>query len=412
MACRPTRFGLRGRRTLLRAGGAIDRSGFKTENCLFLTGTIAGSTDAAIQTVADYSGYLVDRLKSWLSKFRKNRKEFYVWEWQDRGALHLHYGIALEDKDTGEPILKGFHREWRKLMLNISEMSGVDVFAQSDKRTWKDDESKPITDAQRVYKSAVAYVAKYAGKSIDSDSKSFPYPSRWWGISRPLNALLLSLTAERVRVFANVNSARKWIESIHSEMQSVSDKVMSYTSKCKRALVNLCYHKPTDFQSVRNSLFEDKKVDFILLRDGSSRHSGVPVSAKINVILAMLPQSPLLSQTRYKLHQFANERVEPLDADSLRVLKGIVNGVSFLDSCENSESYEHYATMQQLRSVSNLAWRFYGSLQKIDEAFFPADPLPESVIMAVADDAILHPEQLQFPWMAAVPTSPVDSRWN
>lgn len=413
MECARTKFGLRGKRTIMRAGGAIDKSDYNVKNCLFLTGTLAGSTDAAVQTIADWSGYIVDRLKSWLSKFKLDRKEFYVWELQDRGALHLHYFVALDTSEEGVPILEGFHKQWRKLLLNVSEKSGIDTFEQEEGGSWKDDESKPITDAQRVYRSVAAYMAKYCSKRAGVSNLNHPCPSRWWGVSRPLTSLLRSLSSIRERIFPHCTAAKRWLEDRYAEMCSLSDKVMSYASKCGRSRVSVCYHQSSEFKFIRTSLFKEPMSDFVVLRDGSHRHLGIDLKRELGFIVGMIPDCPLLTDRKYRLHQYANGISEPLDEPNLQCLAALVNSICFLDSSVNSEAYELFIPKERLVKISALSWTLYKKLRQARDVFFP--PMGDDCPPTLPPLETIAPsqwQQLDLGLSGKLIPSPLQSRWN
>ena len=109
-------FSRRGKRKLQRAGGVFTKLEYKPSQVLFLTGTLPGSTPEAFETMARYSGFLVHSLKAWLNDRIPHKLDFYVWEHQKRGALHLHYGIYCPDKAIGESYIASFPGYWCRLL--------------------------------------------------------------------------------------------------------------------------------------------------------------------------------------------------------------------------------------------------------------------------------------------------------
>lgn len=73
---KPTTFGLNAKRQLIRSGAALE-SVATPEECVFLTGTLPGSTAAAYESIAAYSGYIVNNLKSWIAKYVSAKLDFY-----------------------------------------------------------------------------------------------------------------------------------------------------------------------------------------------------------------------------------------------------------------------------------------------------------------------------------------------
>lgn len=288
---RPSFFTLNGRRQILRSAGALEKIGRQPNDSLFFTGTLPGSTSESMEVLARWSGYIVDRLKSWASKYAQDRLEFYCWEHQKRGALHLHWCISLPSHDSGEPLLRGFHKQWRKLLLTVSRKSGIDMFARSEGGTWKGDPTKPRTDAQRCEKSLAAYMAKYCSKGNDSLQNKAHSPSRWWGVSRPLLALTRSLTSEKKVVCSNINSARKREQDLIEIMEAYCEEVHTYSSHCGTFKVRVGYHEPGQFVSIKQALFGIDKMKVFELRDGSLIENNLQIRAKLDWIVRDLPDT-------------------------------------------------------------------------------------------------------------------------
>lgn len=197
MESRVKRFRLQARRTILRVGGAVDKSGRRS---VFLTGTLPGSTQAAMREIAAWSGYIVNRLNQWLRRHKPEGEDFYAfyaWEWQKRGALHLHYCLASSDESYLSYVVEGFRAFWKGLIDDISKLSGSDCWARRDGGTWR---GFGVLEADAAYtrKSVAAYLSKYVCKGSAGNggdvSRDRYYPSRWWGCSRGLLRCTKSLT--------------------------------------------------------------------------------------------------------------------------------------------------------------------------------------------------------------------------
>jgi hypothetical protein len=129
---------------------------------------------------------------------------FFVWEYQKRGALHLHIALMNPDKEKsrlcGEKILE----KWFDVLLSIQEKSGVDMFCRNDRKSCVIRESHQNVN-QLMRKSAGGYFSKYAAKAekneensyVSKFSKKYP-PSRFWGSSKSLKALCKEFSYEQI----------------------------------------------------------------------------------------------------------------------------------------------------------------------------------------------------------------------
>jgi hypothetical protein len=229
---KPTRFGMNAKRSLLRAGGALEKTA-PTEETLFLTGTLPGSTEDSFRTIASYSGYIVNSLKAWISTYAPGKLDFYVWEYQKRGALHLHYAVHIPDEAGRSHILNSFRGWWIQILHRIGDLSGVDMFRKNAAKTWLDDESKVRATAEICRKSVARYLAKYLSKSATptkGSARAFT-PSRWWGVSRPLKALTDSLSGVCEVIEAGYHAVRGVWEKIKHICDS--SESVSYTYRHK-----------------------------------------------------------------------------------------------------------------------------------------------------------------------------------
>lgn len=214
---KPTRFGLNAKRSLIRAGGAMEKTA-PVDETLFLTGTLPGSTEDSFRAIAQYSSYIVNSLKSWISHYAPGKLDFYVWEWQKRGALHLHYAVHIPDGDSRAFIIGAFHQWWVQILHRVGDRAGVDMFRKNSTHTWLGDESKVRAVAEVCRKSVARYLAKYLSKSATptkGSARAFT-PARWWGVSRPLKALTDSLTSVCDVVEGGYHAVRRvWEELTH-----------------------------------------------------------------------------------------------------------------------------------------------------------------------------------------------------
>lgn len=187
---RPRRMSLSryGRNTVLRAGSCFDND--PGSERLLLTGTLPGRLTEAFRALACFSTVATKTLCNWLTRRHPGAKWLYCWEWQKRGALHLHLVVEVPIA-IAEYVKAHFKDEWNAILRKISHLSGVNLF----KRTHKYIHSEKVTQADVTVcdREPSRYVSKYISKGNTNgfDQKRFP-PSTWYQVSR---SLLKSLRA-------------------------------------------------------------------------------------------------------------------------------------------------------------------------------------------------------------------------
>lgn len=157
-----------------------------------VTLTLPANTTSAFTALAAYSGYAINRL---FQPIRRKYGEmclwFFVWEYQKRGALHLHICVYHPDEMEGLMICSQLIEQWHKILVDISELSQTCLFTakQGDRctiRTSHQHHTSPIK------KDVGAYFSKYAGKTESKDSwhvRKYPV-SRFWGSSRSVKKIV------------------------------------------------------------------------------------------------------------------------------------------------------------------------------------------------------------------------------
>ena len=241
---RPSKFGLNAKRQLIRSGAALETVA-PPEECLFLTGTLPGSTEDAFRAIAAYSGYIVNSLKSWISTYATQKLDFYCWEYQRRGALHLHYCVHIPNSLGRDYIRDSFHQWWVEILHRVGERSNTDLFRKNSGHTWLTDTSKVRATAEVCRKSPARYLSKYLSKSAApsrGSSRAFS-PSRGWGTSRPLKALLDSLSSSCDLVTAGVHAIRRVWEDVSHICDSSDSVTYSYRHKFGIGETYVCYPK-------------------------------------------------------------------------------------------------------------------------------------------------------------------------
>lgn len=183
-AAKPTIFTRNARHRLLEAGAVMDAE--CGHNTYEVTCTIPGSTREAFQVVADYSGWICNRLLQIVRRFTNPLHWFYVWERQKRGALHVHFAIGSSNISDVKKAACQLEYMWFELLLELGEKTGVDCFRKNRNFTWRNRPEKWQSHVSPINKSCAAYFSKYAGKSANAAQKSTGkyFPARWWGSSK------------------------------------------------------------------------------------------------------------------------------------------------------------------------------------------------------------------------------------
>jgi hypothetical protein len=249
---RETAFSALARRTLLRAGGALQKAQPVNE-CLFLTMTLPGSTAASFRALAEWSGYAVQHLKNWIGWRVKSNLSLYVWEWQKRGALHLHYVVHVPCPNARQYIQENLQAQWIRILDAIVCNSGVDVYSKGAGFTHANDKSVVQTRAEVCKYSVAGYLSKYLGKnsrSTNVPSKFKFVPSRWYGVSRPLHALIEQFSQVCERTFGRQRDALKSYEDSLSLLHSQSTRHYSFRHGSTSFRTTIAYFKEAQIGAI------------------------------------------------------------------------------------------------------------------------------------------------------------------
>jgi hypothetical protein len=249
---KPSSFGLNAKRTLIRSGAALETVA-PPEECLFITGTLPGSTEAAYRSIAAYSGYIVNSLKAWIALRVPQKLDFYCWEYQKRGALHLHYCCHIPNGSDRDYFVREFKRWWIDVLHRIGERSHTDMFRKNAAKTWLSDTSKVRAEAEICKKSPARYLAKYLSKSAAparGPARAFT-PARWWGTSRPLKSLLNSLTSVVHIAEGGYHAIRSMWEKVKHEWATCEGVTHSFVHKFGMGETLLVYpHDPNEAEAL------------------------------------------------------------------------------------------------------------------------------------------------------------------
>lgn len=171
-------------RTRLRESAAVlEETG--RARCVFLTGTLPGSTPASLRALAAWSGWVVQTIQQWVADCIGSRRMFGVWEYQRRGALHLHLCVQAETTHQADELRRRWKSRWIRVLRGVMARSGADVFARKKGGTWLNTPWVTRVDAQPVHKSVGSYLGKYLSKgSSKARCRAVYPPSHWSFVSR------------------------------------------------------------------------------------------------------------------------------------------------------------------------------------------------------------------------------------
>ena len=213
---RSRRFSLSryGRRTIIRAGSCFDSS--PDTQRLLLTGTLPGTGHRAHRAIAEFSSYASKTLTNWLTRRSPSCKWMYTWEFQGRGALHIHLVVELEAVPSLY-VQAHFKDEWNRILRAISRKSKVNLYAKT--KTYAHSPSKTQADVTICDREPSRYISKYISKT-STHAKSFGrYPPRtWYQCSRSLLAALRASTITYEIEGLSYGQSRSFAESAISAL--------------------------------------------------------------------------------------------------------------------------------------------------------------------------------------------------
>lgn len=157
-----------------------------------VTLTLPANTKEAKTAIAAYSGYAINRLFQPIRRRYGNEcLWFFVWEYQKRGALHLHLCVYHPDEAEGQYICSTLIEQWHKILCDISALANTCMFTakQGDRCTIR---SKHQHHTAPIRKDVGCYFSKYAGKSESKNNwyvQQFPV-SRFWGSSYSVKKII------------------------------------------------------------------------------------------------------------------------------------------------------------------------------------------------------------------------------
>ena len=175
-----------GRRQILRAGSCF-KSDLETKR-LLLTGTLPGSGPKLFRALAEFASYATKTLTNWLTRRVPSCLWMYCWEFQKRGALHVHLVVEMPIMQA-EYVERFFKDEWNRILRAISLKSGVDLYAKTAKYSHLPESTQ--ADVTVCDREPSRYISKYISKSAVTAKCFGRYPPKtWYQVSRSLLAEL------------------------------------------------------------------------------------------------------------------------------------------------------------------------------------------------------------------------------
>lgn len=251
----------------IREAGALLDDGPR-DLCVFLTGTLPGSTPEAVSALAAYSGWAVQTITQWLRDTTSSASWFGVWEYQRRGALHIHIAVRLATQNDARYVLAKWKHRWLRLLTSIASKTGIDIFGRKGGGSWAATPWMIRTDAQRVEKSVGCYLAKYLSKgSHRTRSLCFTPPSAWWFCQRTLRKRILEgrrlLRIDQLCLSPAVDLYQR-VSALVAERASSAYCYVGKFDVCVKGIIGL-------FKPVQASLIFDELSSVLRCLSGSAR---------------------------------------------------------------------------------------------------------------------------------------------
>lgn len=190
----PKKFGAKQGHKIRESGAALDIlcNGDPTK-ARVITLTLAGDTPEAKNAIACYSGYAINRLFQVVRRdYPDCNNWFFVWEYQKRGALHLHIAIYHDDKEISKQIGDRLVEAWHNTLIDIGLKADCCMFT-SKKKDRCTIRSLHQNVNQEMKKSCGGYFSKYASKGENGTERAkmevwakIYSPSRFWGSSQSI----------------------------------------------------------------------------------------------------------------------------------------------------------------------------------------------------------------------------------
>jgi hypothetical protein len=203
---------------LRECGAAMDiLSRGNLEECYEICLTLPANHEKAFTALAQNTYFATHRIFSYLKKqYNGEVSWFYVWEYQKRGALHLHMAVHHRASLLLPTICSDIKRAWIRILQDIGENSECCMFTDKSMKKCVMPDKWQMHSAQ-IRKSVGSYFSKYAGKEESKQSwycQKYPI-SRFWGSSKKIKQVIAENSVEATWDFqGDLESAEKF----HAEL--------------------------------------------------------------------------------------------------------------------------------------------------------------------------------------------------
>ena len=195
---KPKNFGAKQGHKIRESGAALDiLCNGQQSKARVVTLTLPADTCEAKKAIAAYYGYAINRIfQPVRDDYPECNNWFFVWEYQRRGALHLHIAIYHDDNQTSKQIGDRLIETWHDVLVDIGVKADCCMFT-SKKKDRCTIRSLHQNVNQEMKKSCGGYFSKYASKGengkerikMERWSKLYS-PSRFWGSSQSIKNIV------------------------------------------------------------------------------------------------------------------------------------------------------------------------------------------------------------------------------
>ena len=268
------RFGSIQAQAIHECGAALELLTHDPRFCHVTTLTLPANHHEAFQCIAARSGSIINSLFQPIrDKYPDMKYWFFVWEFQKRGALHLHIAHYHPDECEGMLIGNLLIEKWHQILCDISDETGIWLLSA------KHDGDRKMQDfyqyhTQPMRKSVAGYFSKYCSKASNKEennyvkkfSEMYP-PSRFWGCSSQVKLIRKENSFNNCRDYTENKEFMYFVFVRLHKMVSSYEIVLQNSYNFKVDLSqNLCvaegfrntfYLSPNDYQKILNDIRKD-----------------------------------------------------------------------------------------------------------------------------------------------------------
>ena len=209
-------------------------------NVVFCTATLPRSTPQAMKVLAAHSSYLTELLNQWIRDNVQHALMVGVWEYQKRGALHLHWAVGTTERGALDVVKDNLKEWWCKVLTRLSRETCIDMFERKHGGTWRNRWDRVQVDVSYVRESITRYLSKYLTKSQRAVNNTWTFPpASWWSCSRTVRSLVAAARRETGSVQCELLTARAAYARIEGVIKHVSASQFTFENKWRPGEVNV-----------------------------------------------------------------------------------------------------------------------------------------------------------------------------